>query len=81
MPAVYFPILLMLLALMFRGVAFEFRFREPSSRGSGHGLLHRLGLAAFAQGAVLGAFIQGFAVEGRHFAGSFVGLADAVHGV
>src|ERR1700679_4211509 len=28
-PAVYFPILLMLLALVFRGVAFEFRFRQP----------------------------------------------------
>src|SRR3984957_21135473 len=27
-PAVYFPILLMLLALVFRGVAFEFRFRD-----------------------------------------------------
>ena len=28
-PAVYFPVLLMLLALVFRGVAFEFRFRQP----------------------------------------------------
>lgn len=28
MPAVYFPILVMLLALVFRGVAFEFRFRD-----------------------------------------------------
>jgi len=27
-PAVYFPILVMLIALVFRGVAFEFRFKD-----------------------------------------------------
>src|SRR5207342_3220296 len=32
MPAVYFPILIMLLALVFRGVAFEFRFRDAESK-------------------------------------------------
>src|ERR1700756_2413835 len=31
-PAVYFPILLMLLALIFRGVAFEFRFRDAENK-------------------------------------------------
>jgi cytochrome bd ubiquinol oxidase subunit II len=31
-PAVYFPILIMLLALVFRGVAFEFRFKHPGLR-------------------------------------------------
>src|SRR5215467_2974092 len=31
-PAVYFPILLMLLSLVFRGVAFEFRFKHPALR-------------------------------------------------
>ena len=31
-PAVYFPILVMLLALVFRGVAFEFRFRDAEHR-------------------------------------------------
>ena len=31
-PAVYFPILIMLLALVFRGVAFEFRFKRPALR-------------------------------------------------
>jgi cytochrome d ubiquinol oxidase subunit II len=70
-PATYFPILIMLLALVFRGVAFEFRFK--------HTLLRRFwdraftvgsGLATFAQGLVLGAFIQGFKVDGRHFAGT-----------
>ena len=31
-PAVYFPILVMLLALVFRGVAFEFRFRDAEHK-------------------------------------------------
>lgn len=70
-PAVYFPILVMLLALIFRGVAFEFHFRDAShvtfwDRAFSIGSL----IATFAQGIVLGAFIQGFAVEGREFVGS-----------
>lgn len=70
-PAVYFPILAMLLALVFRGVAFEFRFRDAEhltfwDRAFCYGST----VATFAQGMVLGAFIQGFKVEGRHFAGS-----------
>jgi cytochrome bd ubiquinol oxidase subunit II len=69
-PAVYFPILLMLLALIFRGLAFEFRFRHAEHRTFwDHGFAYGSALAAFAQGVVLGAFIQGFHVEGRHFVG------------
>ena len=69
-PAVYFPILLMLLALIFRGLAFEFRYREAEHRTFwDHGFAYGSALATFAQGVVLGAFIQGFQVEGRHFAG------------
>jgi cytochrome d ubiquinol oxidase subunit II len=69
-PAVYFPILLMLLALIFRGVAFEFRYRDVEHRTFwDHGFAYGSAVAAFAQGVVLGAFIQGFRVEGRHFAG------------
>src|SRR5579863_6492264 len=65
-PAVYFPILIMLLALIFRGVAFEFHYRDTEhvtfwDRAFCMGSL----VATFAQGIVLGAFIQGFAVEGR----------------
>src|SRR6266567_1733053 len=68
-PAVYFPILIMLLALVFRGVAFEFRFRHPALRRFWDGAFCGGSLvAAFAQGIVLGAFIQGFKVEGRQFA-------------
>ena len=69
-PAVYFPILLMLLALIFRGLAFEFRYRDAEHRTFwDHGFAIGSALAAFAQGVVLGSFIQGFQVEGRQFVG------------
>ncbi|MBV9736251.1 MAG: cytochrome d ubiquinol oxidase subunit II [Acidisphaera sp.] len=70
-PAVYFPILVMLLALIFRGVAFEFRFRDaPNRTGWDHGFCYGSLLATFAQGIVLGAFIQGFRTDGTSFTGS-----------
>jgi cytochrome d ubiquinol oxidase subunit II len=70
-PAVYFPILAMLLGLVFRGVAFEFRFKQPRVRRFwAGGFCVGSAIAAFAQGAVLGAFIQGFKVAGRDFAGT-----------
>jgi cytochrome d ubiquinol oxidase subunit II len=70
LPAVYFPILIMLLALIFRGVAFEFRYRDAEHRTFwDHAFCYGSALGAFAQGIVLGAFIHGFEVDGRHFAG------------
>jgi cytochrome d ubiquinol oxidase subunit II len=67
----YFPILVMLLALVFRGVAFEFRFRDAESKTFwDHAFYFGSGIATFAQGLVLGAFIQGFRVSGRQFAGT-----------
>jgi cytochrome bd ubiquinol oxidase subunit II len=70
-PAVYFPILVMLLALVFRGVAFEFRFRDAEHLTFwDRAFVYGSAVATFAQGVVLGAFIQGFHVEGRAFAGS-----------
>ena len=70
-PAVYFPLLVMLLALVFRGVAFEFRFRDAEHRTFwDHGFNIGSIVATVAQGVVLGAFIQGFRVEGRAFAGT-----------
>ncbi len=69
-PAVYFPVLAMLLGLVFRGVAFEFRFKQPRIRRFwAGGFCVGSAVATFAQGAVLGAFIQGFKVDGRNFAG------------
>ncbi|HET9144953.1 MAG TPA: cytochrome d ubiquinol oxidase subunit II [Sphingomicrobium sp.] len=70
-PAVYFPILIMLLALVFRGVAFEFRFRRSGLRRFwDRAFCGGSIVATFAQGVVLGTFIQGFKVDGRHFAGT-----------
>ncbi len=72
MPALYTPLIAMLLGLVFRGVAFEFRFRAEKSRrvwdvGFAAGSI----LAAFCQGIALGAFIQGVAIEGRAYAGGW----------
>ena len=63
----------MLLALVFRGVAFEFRFRDAEHRTFwDHAFCYGSGIATFAQGVVLGAFIQGFQVtDGRFSGGSF----------
>ena len=70
LPAVYFPILVMLLALVFRGVAFEFQFRDAEHRHAwDYAFSIGSAVATFAQGIVLGAFIQGFDVQGRHFVG------------
>jgi cytochrome bd ubiquinol oxidase subunit II len=71
MPAVYFPILVMLLGLIFRGVAFEFRVKAQRSRFLwDHSFFWGSLLATFAQGVVLGSFVQGFEVRDRQFAGS-----------
>jgi cytochrome bd ubiquinol oxidase subunit II len=63
--------LLVLKQLVFRGVAFEFHFKEPGRRAFWDPAF-QIGsiMATFAQGMVLGAFIQGFRVEGRQFSGS-----------
>lgn len=71
MPAVYFPILVMLLGLLFRGVAFEFR-DAPQAKKAVWDAAFTYGslLATFAQGVVLGNFIKGFPVQGRAFSGT-----------
>jgi cytochrome bd ubiquinol oxidase subunit II len=70
-PALYFPIAIMLLALVFRGVAFEFRFRDAERRTFwDHGFFYGSAVATVAQGVMLGAFIQGFRVQGRVFVGT-----------
>src|SRR5690348_11151530 len=70
-PALYFPILLMLLSLIFRGVAFELRFKDSPHRTFwDYAFCIGSALATFAQGVMLGTFIQGFRVEGRHFVGT-----------
>lgn len=71
MPALYLPIILMLLALILRGVAFEFR-HHGRLRGKAFWTAAFAGgsiAATLAQGLVLGGFIQGVTLNGRAFAG------------
>ncbi len=65
LPAFYLPLMVMLIALILRGVSFEFRFRAQGRGRAVWGTTFALGsvLAAFAQGVVLGAFIQGVDME------------------
>ena len=73
MPALYPPIIAMLLALIFRGVAFEFRWRDPGHRAFWD-LAFTGGsfMAAFTQGIVLGALLQGIEVADRAYAGGWL---------
>jgi cytochrome d ubiquinol oxidase subunit II len=72
MPALYIPVLLMLQGLIFRGVAFEFRFKAAGKSRRVWDYAFHFGslLATFMQGAILGAIVLGVKVEGRSFAGS-----------
>jgi cytochrome d ubiquinol oxidase subunit II len=72
LPAVYPLIIAMLMGLIFRGTAFEFRFRAPTEK------LRRLWdyafcggsiVAAFCQGAILGGLMQGTAIAQQAYAG------------
>ncbi|MET0720590.1 MAG: cytochrome d ubiquinol oxidase subunit II [Tardiphaga sp.] len=72
MPALYTPIIIMLLGLVFRGVAFEFRWRTTRERNlwdiafAGGSLL-----ATLSQGVALGAILQGIVVNGRAYGGGW----------
>jgi len=71
-PALYMPIIAMLLGLVFRGVAFEFRWRTRRASGWWDwGFAFGSTVAAFAQGIALGALVQGIHVEGRAYAGGW----------
>jgi cytochrome d ubiquinol oxidase subunit II len=69
MPALYIPVIVMLISLVFRGVAFEFRTVSHSKTGWSLAFTFGSGLAAFAQGVILGNLIQGVAVANNAFAG------------
>src|SRR5210317_421267 len=71
MPALYIPVILMLLGLIFRGVAFEFRFKVTGQSRKICDVAFHFGSlgAAFMQGMILGGFVQGIEVAGRSFAG------------
>jgi cytochrome d ubiquinol oxidase subunit II len=73
MPALYTPMIAMLIGLIFRGVAFEFRWRTTSGGRNRWDLAFAGGsmLATLAQGIALGAILQGIHVEARHYAGGW----------
>ena len=68
-PAVYFPILFMLIGLIFRGVAFEFRHLAKNRHHWDRSFFAGSLVATFAQGIVLGTFVQGIPVTGRAYSG------------
>ena len=70
LPALYIPLMAMLLGLVLRGVAFEFRWRDPAHR-AWWDTAFNLGstLATFMQGAALGGLLRGVRVVGRGYAG------------
>ncbi|MEX0562047.1 cytochrome bd-I ubiquinol oxidase subunit 2 apoprotein [Raoultella ornithinolytica] len=72
--ALAIPLTLMLVGLIFRGVAFEFRFQATPSHRPFWDLAFLGGslLATFAQGVVVGAVINGFPVSGRAFSGGML---------
>ncbi|ADR61920.1 cytochrome d ubiquinol oxidase subunit II [Pseudomonas putida] len=69
--ALYLPLILMLIGLIFRGVAFEFRFKAKADKRHIWDKAFIWGslIATFFQGVALGAFLEGFKVVDRHFAG------------
>jgi cytochrome bd ubiquinol oxidase subunit II len=68
--AFYLPVLLLLLSLIFRGVAFEFRFRSVRMRPVwDYGFFLGSTLAAFMQGAAVGGWVRGIPVTDGHYAG------------
>jgi cytochrome d ubiquinol oxidase subunit II len=72
LPALYIPIILMLLGLVFRGVAFEFRFRTERWRGLWDwGFAMGSIVATAMQGMALGALVQGITVANRQYAGGW----------
>ena len=73
LPATYPPMIAMLLGLVFRGVAFEFRWRDPGHRRFWDAAF-TLGssVAALAQGVILGAILQGIKVVNEGYAGGWL---------
>jgi cytochrome d ubiquinol oxidase subunit II len=72
LPALYAPLIAMLLALVFRGVAFEFRWRDPGHRKYwDFAFFSGSAVATLAQGITLGALLQGIRIEGRAYAGGW----------
>ena len=85
LPALYIPVILMLFALILRGVAFEFRFQAGRfRRGWDFAFAGGSVLAALAQGCILGGFVQGVPMQNGMFAGGtffFVSVIGVLCGI
>jgi len=78
LPATYPLITAMMLGLVFRGVAFEFRWRDPRHRAFWDmAFFSGSVVAALSQGIILGALLQGIHVEGRAYAGGWLDWLSA----
>jgi cytochrome d ubiquinol oxidase subunit II len=75
MPALYLPIIVMLLSLGLRGVSFEFRMQSKQHHRSWD-TVFAVGstLAAFMQGTILGSLLDGIQTDGMRFAGSVLDI-------
>jgi len=71
MPALYPLVIAMLLGLIFRGVAFEYRFKTSRQAVWNWGFAGGSIVAALSQGIMLGAILQGVAVSGRTYGGGW----------
>ncbi len=70
LPALYIGVFLLLAGLIFRGVAFEFRFKAQARKyWWDRAFFGGSTVASFAQGAVVGAYIQGFETDGFSYVG------------
>jgi cytochrome bd ubiquinol oxidase subunit II len=69
LPALYLPVIIMLLALVFRGVAFEFRWLGVTKGRWSLAFAGGSTLAAFCQGLVLGGLVQGIKIANGAFVG------------
>ena len=69
LPAFYIPVLLLLFGLIFRGVAFEYRHGAGARLPWDRGFFAGSTVAAFVQGAAVGAMIRGIPVVNNQYAG------------
>jgi len=63
MPALYLPLLVMVIALLLRGITFEFRLKEKGFRWVWNGIFFLSSvIVTMSQGLLLGAFVKGFEI-------------------
>jgi cytochrome d ubiquinol oxidase subunit II len=74
LPILYLPLIIFLLALIMRGVAFEFRFKATTHQYIwDYSFFFGSIIATFMQGVVLGAFIEGFTIKNGIYLGKEYG--------